>query len=104
MDGGWLPWDWGVWFPHSDIVRHVAGQDPDVLFFSGDQLYEHVGGYGIIRTPADRSILNYLRKWYLLGWAFGDTSTDVPIPALGSNVIWNLSTNTLMAVMLVVAA
>jgi len=25
-------------------------------------------------------------------------------PALGSNVIWNLSTNTLMAVMLVVAA
>jgi 1,4-dihydroxy-2-naphthoate octaprenyltransferase len=39
-----------------------------------------------------------------LVWALGNTDTDVPIPALGSNVAWNLSTNTLMAVMLVIAA
>jgi 1,4-dihydroxy-2-naphthoate octaprenyltransferase len=39
-----------------------------------------------------------------LGWALGDTDEQVPIPALGSNVIWNLGTNTLMAVGLVIAA
>ncbi len=63
-------------FPNLDIVRNLTVHDPDVLFFSGDQIYENVGGYGIIRTPADRSILNYLRKWYLLGWAFGDLMRD----------------------------
>jgi len=39
-----------------------------------------------------------------LGWALGDTDTEVPVPALGSNVVWNLSTNTLMAVTLALAA
>ena len=63
-------------FPNNDLVRNVGIHDPDVLFFSGDQLYESVGGFGIIRTPADRSILNYLRKWYLLGWAFRDLMRD----------------------------
>jgi 1,4-dihydroxy-2-naphthoate octaprenyltransferase len=36
-------------------------------------------------------------------WAFGDTGREVPIPALGANVIWNLATNTLLAVTLIVA-
>jgi hypothetical protein len=31
-----------------------------------------------------------------LTWAFGDTGTDVPHPALGANVIWNLATNTVL--------
>jgi 1,4-dihydroxy-2-naphthoate octaprenyltransferase len=31
-----------------------------------------------------------------LRWAFGDTTVEVPIPALGANVIWNLATNTLL--------
>jgi 1,4-dihydroxy-2-naphthoate octaprenyltransferase len=39
-----------------------------------------------------------------LGWTLGNTDEDVPIPALASNVMWNLGTNTLMAVALVVAA
>ena len=63
-------------FPNLEIVRNVSALDPDVLFFSGDQIYEGVGGYGIIRRPADLSILNYLRKWYLFGWAFGDLMKD----------------------------
>jgi 1,4-dihydroxy-2-naphthoate octaprenyltransferase len=37
------------------------------------------------------------------GWAFGDTSQPVPIPAMGSNVVWNLTTNTLLAATLIVA-
>ena len=63
-------------FPNNELVRNVGIHNPDVLFFSGDQIYENVGGYGIVRTPADRSILNYLRKWYLVGWAFGDLMRD----------------------------
>ncbi len=35
-----------------------------------------------------------------LQWALGSTEDAVPIPALGSNVIWNLSTNTVLGVML----
>jgi len=39
-----------------------------------------------------------------LKWALGDTSADVPIPALGANVIWNLATNTVLGAALLVAA
>jgi len=38
-----------------------------------------------------------------LRWAFGDTREPVPIPALGMNVAWNLTTNTVLAAALVVA-
>ena len=63
-------------FPNSDIVRNVGFDDPDVLFFSGDQIYEDVAGYGIQRLPVETAALDYLRKWYLLGWAFGDLMRD----------------------------
>ncbi len=65
-------------FPNLEIVNTVSHQNPDLLFFSGDQIYESVGGYGIIRKPVDRAILNYLRKWYLFGWAFRDLMRDRP--------------------------
>jgi 1,4-dihydroxy-2-naphthoate octaprenyltransferase len=36
-------------------------------------------------------------------WAIKDPAEPVPIPALGANVVWNLSTNTLLAVTLAIA-
>ena len=63
-------------FPNREIARNVGIQNPDVLFFSGDQIYESVGGFGIIRKPVKPAVLNYLRKWYLFGWAFGDLMRD----------------------------
>jgi 1,4-dihydroxy-2-naphthoate octaprenyltransferase len=39
-----------------------------------------------------------------IGWALSGPATDVPIPALGANVIWNLATNTLLGIGLFVAA
>ena len=39
-----------------------------------------------------------------LEWVFGDTTADVPIPALGANVIWNLATNALLGLALLLAA
>jgi alkaline phosphatase D len=68
-------------FPDSKIVGNVTKQNPDVLFFSGDQLYESVAGYGIQRTwdtPVETVALDYLRKWYLVGWAWKDLLKDRP--------------------------
>ena len=38
-----------------------------------------------------------------VGWAIRDPAEPVPIPAMGANVVWNLATNTLVAITLVVA-
>jgi len=65
-------------FPNREIVANVRAIDPDLLFFSGDQIYETVAGYGIVRKPVDLATLDYLRKWYLLGWSFGDLLADRP--------------------------
>jgi hypothetical protein len=65
-------------YPYVPLVRNVAKINPDVMFFSGDQIYEGNGGYGIIRQPAERAILNYLRKWYMFGWVWADMLRDRP--------------------------
>lgn len=65
-------------FPYRPLSENLAKSNPDLLFFSGDQLYEGNGGYGICRYPADRAITNYLGKWYMFGWAFGDLMKDRP--------------------------
>jgi len=69
-------------YPYAPVVRNVAKINPDVMFFSGDQIYEPNGGYGIIRQPADRAILNYLRKWYMFGWVWADMLRDRPAVCL----------------------
>ena len=63
-------------FPNVDNVRNVEEEDPDVLFFSGDQIYEDVAGFGIERLPVPTASLDYLRKWWLVGWSFGDLMRD----------------------------
>ena len=65
-------------FPNSDITRQVEYQNPDLLFFSGDQIYEPNGGYGAQRYPHDKATLDYLRKWYMYGWAFRDLMKNRP--------------------------
>lgn len=65
-------------FPNVLVATNVAAMNPDLLFFSGDQIYESVGGYGIHREPVDLAALNYLRKIYLWGWAFRDLMRDRP--------------------------
>ncbi len=69
-------------FPYAPVARNLAALNPDLLYFSGDQIYEPNGGFGIIREPADRAILNYLGKFYLFGWAFGELMRDRPTVCL----------------------
>ena len=69
-------------FPNNDLIENVGKQDGDLLFFSGDQIYEGVGGYGVQRGPVDKASLDYLRKWYLFGWTFRDLMRDIPSVAI----------------------
>lgn len=65
-------------FPYEPVVENLLKLDPDMVYFSGDQLYENHGGFGVIRAPAEPAILNYLRKFYQHGWAFRDVMKDRP--------------------------
>ena len=65
-------------FPFAPVAENIIKLDPDMLYFSGDQIYEDHGGYGLIREPADRAILNYLRKYYMHGWAFRHAMKNAP--------------------------
>ena len=65
-------------FPYEPVAENLRELNPDLLYFSGDQLYEDHGGYGLIRDPAESAILNYLRKFYMFGWAFREAMRDRP--------------------------
>lgn len=75
---GGLQWNHhGVWFPHAETARAVAGHDPDLLFFAGDQIYE--GDLDPVDArDEDRLILDYLYKWYRHCWSFGELTRHVP--------------------------
>lgn len=90
IGGGWglgqspgrtAPNDWihGMWFPHADLVAQVRARGPDLLFFSGDQVYE-----GKSPTFADTANidLDYLYKWYLWCWAWRDLTRSIPSVAI----------------------
>ncbi|KMT66739.1 alkaline phosphatase D family protein [Catenovulum maritimum] len=65
-------------FPYAPVAENVKKLNPDLVFFSGDQIYESHGGFGIIREPFEPAIHNYLRKFYQFGWAFRDVMRDQP--------------------------
>ena len=75
---GNLQWNHnGIWFPQQDIVSAIKSHDPDLLYFSGDQIYE-----GDL-TPArqkneDGYILDYLYKWMHWCWAFQEVTRNTP--------------------------
>ena len=66
-------------FPNNEVEEAIQKQNPDMLFFSGDQIYERVGGFGVQRAPVEKAILDYLRKWYVYGWEYGDLFRNRPV-------------------------
>lgn len=73
---------WDMGFPHFDLTRNMACHKPDILLWTGDQVYEPVGGFGVMETRDPEllvpSMLDYLRKWYIFGWAVRDLTRDIP--------------------------
>ncbi len=74
--------DYGYAFPVPRIVAEVKRRNPDLLFFSGDQLYERYGGHSITRKPIDVAMVDYLRKWYQFGWTWREVLKDRPMVAI----------------------
>jgi len=58
---------------------------------------------GALPLPALAAVLPSLLLAKPLAWAFGDTTKPVPLPAMGANVVWNLATNTVLALALALA-
>ncbi len=79
VDGEWYPWDWGVLYPHADLVERLKKHEPDVMFFAGDQVYE---GASPTRADREHAFLDYLYKWYLWCITNKDLSTRVPTIAI----------------------
>jgi alkaline phosphatase D len=79
---GLLTCMWDMGFPHTDFTHNLAWHQPDVLLWTGDQIYESVGGFDVMETrdPELRapSMHDYLRKWYLFGWSVRDLTRDIP--------------------------
>ncbi|MEQ9287614.1 MAG: alkaline phosphatase D family protein [Cyclobacteriaceae bacterium] len=69
-------------FPNRFLLDNLLKQDPDLVFFSGDQIYEANGGYGVVeaKTKEDvpRAALNYLGKFWLSILGFRDLLKDRP--------------------------
>ena len=69
-------------FPNQYISESVRAQNPDLVFFAGDQIYESVAGYNVVRTNSEadvpRAALNYLQKYWLFGWSFREVLKDRP--------------------------
>ncbi len=82
----YIPWNQGphfdfsgntIWFPHSELDRHVEMHQPDLLIYTGDNLYEG-HPYRSDKSGEFSSYLNYLNKWYLFYWAHGDLTRRIP--------------------------
>ncbi|MFK5973055.1 MAG: alkaline phosphatase D family protein [Flavobacteriaceae bacterium] len=71
------PFNWAeqIWYPHTQLVGNVVKQEADLLFFSGDQIYE-----GASPSSPDRKNIykDYMYKWYLWCWAYSDLVKTVP--------------------------
>ncbi|MFC2123183.1 alkaline phosphatase D family protein [Bacteroidota bacterium] len=63
-----------VWFPHEELVGNVQKQKPDLLVFTGDQIYES----NPTAAGFDNPYPDLLYKWYLWCWAYRDLSRNIP--------------------------
>jgi hypothetical protein len=70
-------WNYNVNFPHADLTPNLKAHKADLYFFAGDQIYEG-NPTRIVRAPADEAELDYLYKWYLWCWTFGDVVRHAP--------------------------
>ncbi|MEX0986622.1 MAG: hypothetical protein WD052_04020 [Bacteroidales bacterium] len=66
-----------LWFPHTKFVNSVMAQKPDILFFTGDQVYEGRPTLPDFTSP-ENTELDYLYKWYVFLWSAGELMRNTP--------------------------
>ncbi len=71
-----------TYFPYEKAVAQMIAQDPDLIFFSGDQVYEANAGGNPVRAEKAKDVplamANYLKKWRKFGLTFRDLLKDRP--------------------------
>ncbi|OGJ85473.1 MAG: hypothetical protein A2487_20250 [Candidatus Raymondbacteria bacterium RifOxyC12_full_50_8] len=65
-----------IWFPHSSMISHVVSQQPDLLVYTGDQIYE--GGNPTYKTVGRNNTIDYLYKWFIWCWAHREITANIP--------------------------
>ncbi|UNY97819.1 alkaline phosphatase D family protein [Zhouia spongiae] len=65
-------------FPNNEVVENTLKHRPDLALFLGDQFYENHGGFRYQKGPLEKSILDYLHKWYMFGWSYRDIFKNIP--------------------------
>ncbi len=70
------------WFPYELAVAQMIRQDPDLVFFAGDQIYESNAGGEVVlcenESEVPEAMANYLAKWRKFGLTFRDLLKDRP--------------------------
>jgi alkaline phosphatase D len=77
MDGGYFDFKNRMWFPHADLTGYVAKHHPDLLVYTGDNVYEGRPTPPDFSSPENTSI-DYLYKWYMFYWAHGVLTRNIP--------------------------
>lgn len=71
-----------IWFPYENAVAQMISQDPDLVYFAGDQIYESNSGGEVIMAETEAEVpeamANYLAKWRKFGLTFRDLLRDRP--------------------------
>ena len=71
-----------IGWPWTEAIAELVSRDPDMVFFSGDQIYENDYGSPMFRaqTPEEvpRGMKNYLAKYRKFGEAFRELMRDRP--------------------------
>lgn len=70
--------DHGELFPQDTMVRNVRAQNPDMLFYAGDQIYGIMDNVRTVRSPLEGARLSYLSKWYQFGLTWRSLLKDRP--------------------------
>ena len=84
---GWIqqnnarPFTWTrerVVVPHEELLTHAARQEPDIIAFVGDQIYEFDPNGLIDRESEEATRNDYLWKWFQFGWSVRELARSTP--------------------------
>ncbi|MFC1734840.1 alkaline phosphatase D family protein [Candidatus Hydrogenedentota bacterium] len=72
--GRWAPAN--LWMPFEEAVKNLKNQDVDMLFFTGDQIYEHKPSTAA--REGYSPFTDYLYKWIMWHWSFRELTNHLP--------------------------
>ncbi|HAR36416.1 MAG TPA: hypothetical protein DCR87_05865 [Acidobacteria bacterium] len=65
-------------YPHNGLVSALKQQNPDLIFFAGNQVFGRPVSFWREKFSPDQARQEYLRQWLLFGWAFSELLRDRP--------------------------